>query len=354
MQATLDEIRQAVQAYQFTDRASLDAYRSQYSGRKGVLQALFGQLKTVAAEDRRTVGQALNELKTLIDSRLAEGEALIAATSRRSDQPADLSLPPLPGRLLAGSRHPIVLVERKIVETFAQIGFTVAEGPEVETDWANFTALNFEADHPAREMQDTFFVRRAGQPDEHTGQPTAEDVLLRTHTSTVQVRLMQSQAPPIRALMPGRVYRNEAISARAHCFFHQIEGLVVDEHQSLADLKQTLDYFARSLFGPSVRTRLRPSYFPFTEISAEMDISCQVCDGDGCAVCKHTGWVEILGCGMVDPAVLAHCGIDPERYSGYAFGVGVERLAMMLHKVPDLRLFAQNDVRFLQQFATLG
>ena len=284
---------------------------------------------------KRELGKPLNMLKQRANERLQQFQQR-SFQSADKDRPHDLSLPGDPH--MPGARHPLHIVQNKIVSIFERIGFTVAEGPEIEDDWHNFTALNFEENHPARDMQDTFFIKRN------------PDFVLRTHTSSVQVRVMEKEKPPIRILAPGRVYRNEAISARAHCFFHQVEGLVVDEGISFADMKQALLYFARSLFGDKVQIKLRPSYFPFTEISAEMDISCQICGGDGCNVCKYSGWVEIMGCGMVDPNVLENCKIDSEKYSGYAFGMGVERIAQLLYRVPDLRIYSQNDLRFLRLF----
>jgi len=332
-----------VQAAALSTREEVDQYHRTYTAKKGAIQALFDQFKQVAPEQRREIGKALNELKTLAEARLQEASHALEQ-AREVPAPTDLSRPGLPH--WQGSRHPLSLVTERVVNIFQRVGFSVDEGPEVETDWYNFTALNFEANHPARDMQDTFFVRR--DANDYT-----QDLLLRTHTSNVQIRAMErmkDMKQPIRLVMPGRVYRNEAISARAHCFFHQIEGLVIDKGVSYADLKLMLQYFVDNLFGGNIPVRLRPSYFPFTEISAEVDVQCRVCGGDGCQLCKHTGWVEILGCGMVDPNVLANCGIDPEGYSGYAFGMGVERIAQLLYRVPDLRLYSQNDYRFLAQF----
>ena len=339
-EARIQALLAQAQAAPLATQAELEDYKRRFTGKKGAIAELFATLKEVSADQKAALGQALNHLKTLAEARYVEAEALLKAQQPLADQPADLTLP---GTLRhTGGRHPLRRVERQIVGIFQRIGFSVADGPEVEDDWHNFGALNFPPEHPARDMQDTFFVTED------------KSWLLRTHTSTVQIRALEAQQPPLRLLMPGRVYRNEAISARAHCFFHQIEGLVVDEGISFADMKQTLSYFVTQLFGPGVQTRLRPSYFPFTEISAEMDVSCRVCGGAGCTVCKHSGWVEILGCGMVDPQVLRNVGLDPERYSGFAFGMGVERCAQLLYRVPDLRLYSQNDLRFLQQFAQLS
>ena len=288
------------------------------------------------AENKRGVGQAINELKAFATDRLAEIRNRLDDAQAGGERP-DLSRDAAP--VVAGTRHPLSLVREQIIDIFRRLGFTIAEGPEIEDDWHVFESLNFAADHPARDMQDTFFINRR------------PDVLLRTHTSSVQTRTMTSQKPPIRIICPGRVYRNEAISARAHCFFHQVEALYVDRHVTFADLRQTLLYFAREMFGPETQIRLRPSYFPFTEPSAEMDISCGLCGGKGCSFCKGTGWVEILGCGMVDPAVLEACGIDSKEYSGFALGMGIERITNLKYLVNDLRLFSENDMRFLAEFA---
>lgn len=314
----------------------VERFRVAMLGRNGAVTALFDEFKQVAAEEKRALGQRLNQLKQSAQARWEELKQASEPGAGGTVQEGD---PTRPSAIdAAGSLHPITLVRQRIVDTFARIGFTVSQGPEVEDDHHNFSALNFPPDHPARDMQDTFFVEGAGQ------------YALRTHTSSVQVRVMEGSRPPIRTISPGRVYRNEAISARAHCMFHQVEGLYVDKGVSFAELKGTLDHFVKSMFGPEVRIRMRPSYFPFTEPSAEVDMSCTVCGGAGCNLCKHSGWVEIMGCGMVDPAVLANCGIDPEVYSGYAFGMGVERIAQLIYRVPDLRLYWENDVRFLEQF----
>jgi phenylalanyl-tRNA synthetase alpha chain len=365
MQDTIQQLQQEIEAYDVTTAAGLDQFRIAYTGRKGRIADLFDQLKTVPAEERRAVGQQLNALKQLAQDKFDQRRQQLeeAASSQPADPGYDYTLPAVPGAL--GTRHPLSLTRDEIVRIFSRIGFNVAEGPEIEDDWHNFSALNFPENHPAREMQDTFFL--AG--GEMVSSEMASDVqadgtltphltnspshLLRTHTSTVQVRLMQSQKPPIRSIMPGRVYRNEAISARAHMVFHQIEGLYIDENVSFADLKQTIYYFAQEFYGADVKMRMRPSYFPFTEPSTEIDISCLICKGAGCNICKYTGWVEIMGAGMVDPNVLRNCGIDPERYSGFAFGMGLERPTMLKYQIKDLRLFTQNDLRFLRQFEAI-
>lgn len=313
----------------------VEALRIKYLSKKGAVTALMADFRNVPADKKREIGQAINDLKNLATDRInALREAL--ETAETVDASLDLTRP---GAVMpVGTRHPLSIVSNEIISIFGRLGFTVAEGPEIEDDWHVFSALNFAADHPARDMQDTFFINR--EPD----------VLLRTHTSSVQTRVMEHAQPPIRIICPGRVYRNEAISARAHCFFHQVEALYVDTDVSFADLKQTLLYFAREMFGPETRIRLRPSYFPFTEPSAEMDISCNLCGGKGCSFCKGTGWVEILGCGMVDPNVLDSCGIDSKRYSGFALGMGVERITNLKYQVKDLRMFSENDTRFLQEF----
>lgn len=313
----------------------VESLRIKYLSKKGEISLLFNDFRTVPNEQKKEIGQKLNELKNLATDKInSMKEALSSADD--TDDDLDLTRTCAPSHL--GTRHPLSLVKQEIIDIFARLGFTVAEGPEVEDDWHVFSSLNFAADHPARDMQDTFFIQRS------------PDVLLRTHTSSVQSRVMEVTKPPIRIICPGRVYRNEAISYRAHCFFHQVEALYVDEHVSFADLKQTLLYFAQEMFGPETKIRLRPSYFPFTEPSAEMDISCNLCGGKGCNFCKHTGWVEILGCGMVDPNVLESCGIDSKKYSGFALGMGVERITNLKYMVKDLRMFSENDVRFLDEF----
>ena len=313
----------------------VEALRIKYLSKKGSVSLLFNDFRTVPAEEKRMIGQALNELKNFATDKI-NGLRESLDSVENIDPTLDLTRTAAP--LPLGSRHPLSIVRGEIISIFSRLGFTVAEGPEIEDDWHVFSSLNFAADHPARDMQDTFFIQRN------------PDVLLRTHTSSVQSRVMEHTQPPIRIICPGRVYRNEAISARAHCFFHQVEALYVDENVSFADLKQTLLYFAREMFGPQTSIRLRPSYFPFTEPSAEMDISCNLCGGKGCSFCKHTGWVEILGCGMVDPNVLDACGIDSRRYSGFALGMGVERITNLKYQVKDLRMFSEHDRRFLEEF----
>ena len=319
--------------------AELEVFRLEWLSRKGIVQDLMAGLKDAAPEERKSLGQALNELKNEAWARFEEAQAGMASASGDVKAP-DMNLPVQ--FLPLGSRHPLSIVRQQMVDIFARMGFALADGPEIEDDQHNFSALNFPENHPAREMQDTFFVSRN------------PDVLLRTHTSTVQVRLMEKQKPPSRAIMPGRVYRNEAISARAHCLFHQIEGLYIDRNVGFKDLKQTLYHFVKEMFGPDQKIRFRPSYFPFTEPSAEMDISCLICQGEGCNICKHTGWVEIGGSGMVDPNVLEANGIDPEEFTGFAFGMGIERITMLRYGIRDLRLFTENDVRFLKQFSGIS
>ncbi|MDE5673128.1 phenylalanine--tRNA ligase subunit alpha [uncultured Duncaniella sp.] len=313
----------------------VEALRIKYLSKKGSISELMTDFRSVAPEQKRELGQKLNELKTFASEKLAAlRESLESVDAGASDLDLSRTAAPMP----LGTRHPLSLVKNEIISIFSRLGFTIAEGPEIEDDWHVFSSLNFAEDHPARDMQDTFFIQRN------------PDVLLRTHTSSVQSRVMEKTQPPIRIICPGRVYRNEAISARAHCFFHQVEALYVDKNVSFADLRQTLLYFAQEMFGPETKIRLRPSYFPFTEPSAEMDISCNLCGGKGCSFCKHTGWVEILGCGMVDPNVLEACGIDSKEYTGFALGMGVERITNLKYQVKDLRMFSENDVRFLRQF----
>ncbi|MBP7407268.1 MAG: phenylalanine--tRNA ligase subunit alpha [Flavobacteriales bacterium] len=313
----------------------VERFRVAMMGRNGAITELFEAFKQVAGEEKRLLGQRMNQLKQSAQARFEELRSGISETKPVSGPSIDLTAPALTEPV--GSLHPITIVRQRIVDVFTRIGYTVSQGPEVEDDHHNFSALNFPPDHPARDMQDTFFVEGG-------------ELALRTHTSSVQVRVMESSKPPIRTISPGRVYRNEAISARAHCMFHQVEALYVDKGVSFAELKGTLDYFAKSMFGPEVNIRLRPSYFPFTEPSAEVDMSCTICVGAGCNICKQSGWVEIMGCGMVDPAVLVNCGIDAEVYSGFALGMGVERIAQLIYRVPDLRMYWENDVRFLDQF----
>ena len=327
--------KQEILAFEPATAADLEQYRIKFLGTKGIVKAMFGEMKQVPNERKKEFGQVLNGFKQLAEERYTQFEHLKENGAAASTD-IDLTLPEEPHRL--GSRHPISVVRNKIISIFERLGFAIAEGPEIEDDWHNFTALNLPENHPARDMQDTFYISKH------------PDWLLRTHTSSVQVRAMESGKLPIRIICPGRVYRNETISARAHCFFHQVEGLYIDENVSFADLKQTLYHFVKELFDDTTRIRFRPSYFPFTEPSAEMDISCQICGGSGCNVCKHTGWVEILGCGMVHPKVLENCGIDPEKYTGFAFGMGIERITMLNYQIKDLRLFSENDTRFLEQF----
>lgn len=340
----LDKIKELVdkvQQYKADSAENLEQFRLKFLSKKGEIGQLFDEFRTVPAEMKKQVGAEINKLKQLAQQKYDDAAAALE-NAVSDDCKHDLTRP---GEALElGTRHPISLVKNEIVEIFNRIGFTVAEGPEVEDDWHVFSAMNFPIEHPARDMQDTFFVEKASsEPDQH-------DILLRTHTSSVQSRIMEKTQPPIRMIFPGRVFRNEAISARAHCIFHQVEGLYVAENVSFADLKQTLLYFAKEMFGPDTKIRLRPSYFPFTEPSAEMDVSCSICGGKGCNICKGTGWLEILGCGMVDPNVLKNCGIDSDKYTGFAFGMGVERIAMLKYQVRDLRLYFENDIRFLKQF----
>lgn len=333
----LETLRQQLANETAATKEAVEELRIKYLSKKGLIPALMADFRTVPAEQKREIGQKINELKAEAQERINALKESFESSD--SDIDVDLDLTRTGTPVSCGTRHPLTLVRNAIISIFGSMGFNIAEGPEIEDDWHVFESLNFPPDHPARDMQDTFFIDRE-----------KADVLLRTHTSSVQTRTMEHTQPPIRIVCPGRVYRNEAISARAHCFFHQVEGLYIDKNVSMADLEQVLLGFARRMFGPDTRIRLRPSYFPFTEPSAEMDISCHICGGKGCALCKGTGWVEILGCGMVDPNVLKNCGIDPEVYSGYAFGMGVERIANLKYKVKDLRLFSENDVRFLKEF----
>ncbi len=315
----------------------VEQFRIKYLGSKGIMKSLMGEIKEIAPDQKRFYGQAVNQLKQEVEARFEELKKTASAKQKdEAKQSIDLSLPP-ENRTL-GSRHPLSIVRNRIVGIFAKLGYTVAEGPEIEDDWHNFTALNTPPDHPARDMQDTFYIQQ---------DPV---VLARTHTSSVQIRVMEQQDPPIRIVCPGRVFRNETISARAHCTFHQVEGLYINENVSFADLKQTLLLFTQEMFGSDTKIRLRPSYFPFTEPSAEVDVSCFICKQKGCSVCKKTGWVEVMGCGMVDPEVLKNCNIDPEKYSGFAFGMGIERIAMLKYEIEDIRVFWENDIRFLKQF----
>jgi phenylalanyl-tRNA synthetase alpha chain len=329
----IDKLKEEI--HHFNDKASdkIEAFRVKVLGSKGKVKSLFSEFKNVPNDQKKKVGQALNELKELAQHKIHELKGDTDKKDENTTHAADLSLPV---DTALGSRHPLSIVRSEIIAIFERIGFDISEGPEIEDDWHNFSALNFPEEHPARDMQDTFFIDK--------------DISLRTHTSSVQVRVMEGVQPPIRTISPGRVFRNEAISARAHCIFHQVEGLYIDENVSFADLKLTLQHFATELFGVHTEVRLRPSYFPFTEPSAEMDVSCNICKGKGCNICKYTGFVEILGCGMVDPQVLENCNIDSKKYSGYAFGMGIERITMLKYGINDLRLFYENDLRFLQAF----
>jgi len=331
----IKQLKEELENISVSAKQEVEELRIKYISKKGLINQLFADFKNVDAEQKKAVGQAINELKEFALDKINELKENFEAAEQAGGK-IDLTMPAEPLRI--GSRHPLSIIRNEIIEIFARLGFTVAEGPEIEDDWHVFSALNFPPEHPARDMQDTFFIQKD------------PDVLLRTHTSSVQVRVMEKTQPPIRAIFPGRVFRNEAISARAHCIFHQVEGLYVDENVSFADLKQTLLYFSRELFGEKTEIRLRPSYFPFTEPSAEMDVSCSICGGKGCNVCKYTGWLEILGCGMVDPNVLDLCGIDSKKYTGFAFGMGIERITMLKYGIKDIRHFFENDVRFLRQF----
>ncbi len=337
MREKIADLLEQIQSFEAESREHLETFRIQYLSKKGLIPALFNDFKQVAAEERKEMGMLLNNLKQKAQEILDLQQERFAAVKENKIE-MDTSLP---APAIGGGRHPISIVRRDLNSIFERIGFKIAEGPEIEDDFHNFTALNFPEEHPARDMQDTFFISKS------------PDIALRTHTSSVQVRVMEQGKLPIRIIAPGRVFRNEAISARAHCIFHQIEGLYIDKDVSFADLKQTLFYFAQEFFGPETKIRFRPSYFPFTETSAEMDVSCNICGGKGCNICKYSGWVEILGCGMVDPNVLEACGIDSNVYSGYAFGMGIERITMMKYQINDLRLFFENDMRFLKQFETL-
>ena len=339
MKEKLEKIAEDIKQLNAKDLNELEQIRIYYLGKKGVLNILFDEFKTLPSEEKKIYGKQLNDIKNQLQNFINNKKEELESKSQTITSKIDFSRP---AQLFhSSSLHPISIVRNRIINIFARIGYDVAEDIEIEDDWHNFTALNFPPDHPARDMQDTFFIEKD------------PDIVLRTHTSSVQIRLMENEKPPIRYIFPGRVYRNEAISARSHVFFHQIEGLYVDHNVSFADLKDTLEYFAQSLFDKDTKIRLRPSYFPFTEPSAEMDISCNLCGGKGCSFCKNTGWVEILGCGMVHPNVLKNCGIDPEEYTGFAFGLGIERITNLLFSVNDLRLFSENDVKFLHQFSVL-
>ena len=331
----LKSISKEIDAFEASSPKPAEEFKNAFLSKKGTIKSLFVQLKEAPPEKRKELGLEINKLKEKAEEKFAKLQSLGQKADGVSAE-NDLTRPGYPISL--GSRHPVSIVKNQMIEILKQIGFVVSEGPEIETDWHNFTALNIPKHHPARDMQDTFFIQ------------TDPDILLRTHTSPQQIRIMEATEPPIRVICPGRVYRNETISARSHCIFHQVEGLYIDTDVSFLDLKQTLYYFATEMFGQETKIRFRPSYFPFTEPSAEMDISCLICKGDGCPVCKHSGWVEILGCGMVDPAVLKNCNIDSDKYTGFAFGMGVERPAMLKYRIDDIRLFYENDVRFLKQF----
>ena len=344
----IDQLLKEVQTLTAKNAEEVEQLRLKYLSRKGEITALMQDFRNVAADEKKTVGMKINELKQLATERINELRDNCQVADDSNEVP-DLTRTPYP--IALGTRHPLTIVTNEIIDIFSRMGFVLADGPEVEDDLHVFTKMNFAADHPARDMQDTFFV------SQHSGGDVTKNILLRSHTSSVQARVMEQMhdengqlKAPIRIICPGRVYRNEAITARAHCFFHQVEGLYVDENVSFTDLKQVLLSFAQEMFGPDTKIRLRPSYFPFTEPSAEMDISCFICGGDGCGFCKHTGWVEILGCGMVDPNVLELCGIDSKKYSGYAFGMGVERITNLKYRVSDLRMFSENDTRFLEEF----
>ena len=336
----IENIKAEIESFKVDSKETLEQFKREFVGSKNKIKDLFKGIKEVENERKKEFGQKVNELKNLAEGKFAQLNASFQnQANANAAKEMDLSRPGQPVEL--GSRHPLTLVQNQIINIFNRIGYNISEGPEIEDDWHNFTALNLPEDHPARDMQDTYFIE------------TDPDMVLRTHTSSVQVRVMENEKPPIRTISPGRVYRNEAISARSHCQFHQVEGLYIDKNVSFADLKQTLYFFVQELFGEGTKIRFRPSYFPFTEPSAEIDISCPFCKGDGCNICKKTGWVEIGGCGMVDPAVLENAGIDPEEYSGFAFGMGVERITMLKYQVNDIRLFFENDTRFLKQFTSV-
>jgi phenylalanyl-tRNA synthetase alpha chain len=340
----INNLLEEISSYSANSSDELESFRLKFLSKKGLISDLFEEFRNVAPAEKKDLGQKLNNLKQSALDKFNNLKAVLQP-SGESSSTNDLTKPSVPTDL--GSRHPISIIRNEIIDIFQRIGFTVSEGPEIEDDDHVFTKLNFAPEHPARDMQDTFYISRLSQEDSNPN-----DILLRTHTSSVQVRVMQSQKPPIRTISPGRVFRNEAISARAHCIFHQVEGLYIDENVSFADLKQTLLFFAREMYGNKTKIRLRPSYFPFTEPSAEMDVSCTICGGKGCNVCKYTGWLEVLGCGMVHPAVLEACDIDSNKYTGFAFGMGIERPAMLKYQVNDLRLYFENDIRFLGQFKT--
>lgn len=337
--AEIQDLKTEIENFTCSTQDDLEQFRMRFISKKSVIGELFGKMKDVPNDQKKAYGQEINELKEEAQNKFRELISELESSGGSTNAPVDLTLPSPIGN--TGSIHPITATRNRINEIFERIGFNVSDGPEIEDDWHNFTALNFPPNHPAREMQDTFFIEKN------------PDIALRTHTSSVQIRVMENQQPPIRTLCPGRVFRNEAISARAHCIFHQVEGFYVNENVSFVDLKQTLFHFAKEMFGKETKVRYRPSYFPFTEPSAEIDISCNICGGEGCNVCKYSGWVEIAGSGMVDPNVLENCGIDSEKYTGFAFGMGIERIAMLKYQINDLRLFTENDVRFLDQFKSL-
>ena len=338
--SNIDKIKSELEQFGINSLETLEQFRLKFLAKKSELQELLSEIKNVAPEERKSFGQQVNELKQKAQQLYEEAKAKMEMQAINTDGQVDVTRPST--AITVGSMHPISIMMNEVCEIFEKIGFSTVSGPDVEDDWHVFTALNFPEEHPARDMQDTFFIE------------LHPDILLRTHTSSLQVRTMEQQQPPIRVICPGRVFRNEAITSRAHCIFHQVEGLYIAENVSFAEMKQTLLYFAQQMFGKETKIRLRPSYFPFTEPSAEMDISCNICGGSGCALCKHTGWVEILGCGMVDPSVLENCGIDSKKYTGYAFGLGIERMTMLKYRTNDIRLYSENDVRFLRQFKAAG
>ena len=338
----IEDYKNEISSYTAAGEKQVEEFRIKWLGTKGLVKTIMGEMKNVPAEQKKEAGQLLNEFKLFVESKF---ESLKDSSDNQQQGIINLTDLTLPGDILpVGSRHPVILMKNRIVSIFQRLGFAVAEGPEIEDDWHNFGALNLPEHHPARDMQDTFYVQHPVRG--------GTDWVLRTHTSNVQIREMEKGKLPIRMIMPGRVYRNETVSARSHCFFHQVEGLYIDENVSFADLKQTLYFFVKEMYGKDVKVRFRPSYFPFTEPSAEMDVSCFICGGSGCTICKKTGWVEILGCGMVHPNVLSNCNIDPNKYTGFAFGMGIERPAMMKYGINDIRLFSENDVRFLKQFTS--
>jgi phenylalanyl-tRNA synthetase alpha chain len=336
MKSTIDTLVNEINSIIISSADELERFRLKFLSKKGSIAKLFDDFKNLPHEQKKEIGALLNKMKSLAQTKFDDHSSILNPSSGTSDS-LDLTLPG--DSFSLGARHPLSIIRNEIVEIFSRLGFVVSLGPEIDDDWHVFTALNFPLEHPARDMQDTFFL------DE------SQNLLLRTHTSSVQIRAMENQQPPIKIIMPGRVFRNEAISARAHCIFHQIEGLYIDKNVSFADLKQTLLYFAKEMFGHDTQIRLRPSFFPFTEPSAEMDISCTICGGNGCGICKHSGWVEILGCGMVDPNVLENTSIDSKAYTGFAFGMGIERITMLKYQINDIRLFFENDIRFLKQFS---